>query len=544
MEFRFNEERADKAVDFFTNHLAHTKGRWAGSPFILEDWQADDIIRPLFGTEALYEEQGLWLRRYRKAYIELPKKNGKSELGSGLALQGLFADGEPSPEVYSVATTKSQAGIVFNVAASMVKRDRGLAKKAKVYASKIAHHGIIELPHVEGIYKVIPGDESSDDGINPSRVVLDELHRFKSRGIYDLIDDSFIARTEPLFVILTTAGEEDQNHAAWELHEYAREVELGVIDDPHLFSYMRYATKEETDGDGWLNEDLWHRVNPAMSFNPGMLESLREAAMKARSSPAKLVAFKRLRLDVWLSKSAASIDKLVDLGAWDRSAGMNVSLGNRPRGVGVDMAATTDMTAAVALAWNEPGECSNCRQTEKRCVDVSAHFWMPADTIAGGKTTWTKPMLEQLRRWADEGWVDVIDGGVIDDSDVQAQIETWAAEGPVESVAVDPWQARQLRIDLEDEGFVIFEHRQTMQAMNPSTKLLVELVTDGRFHHGGNPVLRWMADNVIGRTDSDANLKPDKQKSSGKIDGITAAVMALTCITLGDETSNVSVFFV
>jgi phage terminase large subunit-like protein len=197
------------------------------------------------------------------------------------------------------------------------------------------------------------------------------------------------------------------------------------------------------------------------------------------------------------------------------------------------------MTAAVAAAWNPPGECPNCRQDEKRCVDGEAHFWMPADTIAGGKTTWSKPMLEQLRRWADEGWLNVIDGGVIDDSDVQAQIEAWAAGGEVEAIAVDPWQARQLRIDLEDKGFIIFEHRQTMQAMNPSTKLLVELVTDRRFHHGGNPILRWMADNVIGRTDSDANLKPDKQKSSGKIDGITAAVMALTCITLNDETSNV-----
>jgi phage terminase large subunit-like protein len=541
MEFRFNEERADRAVEFFARYLNHTKGVWAGAPFILEDWQADDIIRPLFGEEAWYEDQGMWLRRYRKAYIELPKKNGKSELGSGIALQGVFADGEPSPEVYSVATTKAQAGIVFNVAASMTRRNKQLDRSAKVYASKIAHHGVLEVPATEGVYKVIPGDVGTDDGINPSRAVLDELHRFKNRDIYDLLDESFAARTEPLYVILTTAGPADPTHVAWELHEYARKVAAGLLQDPHLFSYIQSATRDEVAGDGWLNEDLWRRVNPAVSFNPGLMDNLRDAALKARESPIKKVGFLRLRLNVWLPSSVASQNQLVDVALWDRAAGPRVDLRDRDRFVGIDMSATTDLTAAAAVAWNEPGECKTCRKTAKPCVDVEAMFWVPAETLEGAKTTWTKDMLVQLRVWVEQGWIREIPGGVIDDDDVKAQIFDWREAGWVEWVAVDPWQARQLRLDLEDAGFNVFEHRQWMRDMTMSTKLFVELVTDGRLHHGGNPVLRWMVDNAVGRSDADGNLKPDKQKSSGKIDGVVAAVMALTAATINDAGSNVTV---
>jgi phage terminase large subunit-like protein len=201
------------------------------------------------------------------------------------------------------------------------------------------------------------------------------------------------------------------------------------------------------------------------------------------------------------------------------------------------MAATTDMTAAVAGAWNEPGECRNCRQTSKSCLDVEARFWMPGDTLAGSKTTWSKDMLAQLRRWVDDGWLEVVDGAVIDDSDVKAGIHEWAETSDVTAVAVDPWQARQLRIDLEDEGFIIFEHPQTMRAMSPPTKELVDLIVDGRFHHGGHPILRWMADNTVGQTDADGNVKPSRRKSSGKIDGIVASVMLVTASTVVEESS-------
>ena len=212
---------------------------------------------------------------------------------------------------------------------------------------------------------------------------------------------------------------------------------------------------------------------------------------------------------------------------------MNIALGDRLRDIGVDMAATTDMTSAVAVVWNEPGTCKNC-DTKKPCVDVEAKFWIPADTIGGSKQ-WSSGMRDQLRVWVDEKWLRVVDGAVIDDADVEAGIVEWADEGPVGLVAVDPWQARQLRISLEDAGLTVFEHRQRMADMSPSTKQFIDLVVDGRYHHGGNPILRWMADNVIGKTDADSNIRPDRRKSSGKIDGIVAAVMAITASTVEVE---------
>ena len=526
----FDEGAADRAVQFFSELLCHVKGRLAGQPFRLLPWMEHDLIRPMFGR---MRPDGT--RQIRQVWVEVGKKNSKSSLGAGIGLKLLFADGEQGAEVFAVANSKGQAGIVFNIAADMVEASPILSKRAKVYRSKIAHHGVIYVPKTESTYRVLSADVALNDGINASGVIFDEPHRAVSRDMFDLMEESGIARAQPLLIAITTAGVDDPNMLAKQKHDYAVKVRDGIIDDATFLPVLYF---NDPDAD-WRSEDTWRRANPSMGTEADVASgdaifSVTDMAARIpelEESPAKLATFKRLRCGMWLPSSAFSTDRLVNIAAWDRSAGMAVSLGDRMRAVGVDMAATTDITAAVAVAWNEAGMCSNCRQATKRCIDVEAKFWIPADTVAGSKQ-WSKGMRTQLRAWIDAGWMRVIDGAVIDDNDIVAGVLEWADAGPVKAVAVDPWQARQLRIVLEDAGLEVFEHRQLMASMSPPTKMLIELVTDGRFHHGGNPVLRWMADNTIGKSDSEANMKPDRKKSSGKIDGIVAAVMALTALTV------------
>jgi len=546
METRYNEARAEHTVDFFRKHLKHTKGRWRGAPFILEDWQADDIIRPLFGMERLTDE-GLWVRQYRKAFIKLPKKTGKSELGAGIAVYALYADGEGGPEVFSVAADKKQAGLVFNVAADMVDLSPVLCRRSTVNRSRIAHHGLIWDRPSNGVYKVLPGDAASIDGINPSVVILDELHRQPGRELYDLIDESFPARDQPLYVILTTAGFDEPGNVEWELHNYALDVVRGVIEDPYLFVYMRFCSPEETEGDKWRDEKLWRRVNPALtSFNPGAIDELRRVAAEAARSPAKVVSFKRLCLNVSLPRAAERTDKLVTLEAWDQAAGIRKDLDELAGRIcygGLDLAGSVDVNALIGLFPNEPGTCPEpgCQGSKETCYHLLARFWVPEEAFGDNAREWAKPLKEQLANWGREGWLNVLPGRVIDDRDIQSEIDLWARTVNLVRLAKDPWQSKQLGVLLREEydQLDVYDLPQTFAKLGEPTDLFIRLALAGRIHHGGNPVLRWMVVNAIAAKDSGGNQKPDRKRSAGKIDGVAATVNALAAATKPDEEGEV-----
>jgi phage terminase large subunit-like protein len=533
METRYNEARAEHVVNFFAKHLRHTKSRWRGAPFILEDWQADGIMRPLFGMERFSPELDRWIRLYRKAFIKLPKKTGKSELGSGIANYCTYADAEGGPEVYSVACDKKQAGLVFNVAADMVEMSPVLRKRSVVNRSRIAHHGVIWCKTNNGVYKVLPGDAGSNDGINPSAVVLDELHRQPSRELYDLIDQSFGARDEPLYVILTTAGFDEPASVEWELHNYALDVVRGVIEDPYLFVYMRFCSPEETAGNGWRDEKLWRRVNPALtSFNPAAIDEMRRVAAEAARSPAKVVSFKRLYLNVALPRAAEHQDKLVTLEAWDQAAGIRKDLdelAGRTCYGGLDLAGSVDINALIGLFPNEPGTCPEpgCQGSKETCYHLLARFWVPEEAFGDNAREWAKPLKEQLASWGDEGWLTVLPGRVIDDRAIQTEVDLWASTVNLVKLAKDPWQSKQIGVLLEEGGLEIFDLPQTFAKLGEPTELFIRLSLAGRLHHGGNPVLRWMVGNAIAAKDSGGNQKPDRKHSQGKIDGVAATLNAL-----------------
>lgn len=540
MKTRFNEERAAAAVTFIEKYCHHTKGRWAGAPFILDDWQRDRIINPLFGEERWSDDLGRWVRRYRKAYLELPKKSGKSELGAALALQGVFADGEGGPEVFSLAADKRQASLVFGVAADMVEMDQRLAAKATVSRSKIAHHGVIYVPHTRAVYSVLPGDVNTVDGINPSRAVLDELHRQPGRELYDMLDESFGARDEPLYIILTTAGYEDPANIAYQVGQYARQVRDGIIDDPYFLPVIYSLDKHEVEGDRWRDEELWRRVNPALSgFNAAGIDEMRRLATEAEGSPLKVAAFKRYRLNVWLPRAAGSQDGLIDIRLWDRTAGMTPQpVDGSPVYVGVDVAASDDIAAVVGVHPVEDCREKSCRRREEPCYGLTGRFWVPAAVLEDGSATWARDMREALQHWAADGWIDIVPGDVIDDPTIMAGITGYADKFEVRAIAKDPWGSKQIGIDLLDAGFNVYDHLQTMAAMNNPTDKFVGLVKDGRVHHGGHPVLRWMVSNAVGRTDVDGRIKPDKRRSVGKIDGVVAAIMGLS-VALDEEAAPV-----
>lgn len=548
MRTRFNKARADRAAAFFDERLYLTSGQWAGVRFTLPDWQRDGIIRPLFGTERYSDELGRWIRLYRKAWIELNKKNGKSPLGAGIALQGLHADGEQSPEVYSIASGKRQAGIVFGAASRMTELEPELARRSEVYRSKLAHHGVIHVPRSDGYYRVIPGDAAADDGISPSRVVVDEVHRIRNREILDLMSHSLAARMEPLVVYLTTAGVAAPDEIAFELHEHAVAVSEGRVVDPYLFVYIIGATADEVEGDGWKNEELWRRVNPAVdSFNPAMIEDLRADAAEAESSPVKIASFKRLRLGVWLPKSVTSQNILIDVLAWDRSAGLvkREELKGREVYAGLDMASSEDL-AALAGVFPNVGGCNNPPQVcdDDLCYDVLAEHWTTAAVLEGASNTWPNYLLPSLAQWVADGFVTVVDGEVIDDRDIHAGVDAWRTRFDLVELAKDPYQSKQLGIELEEEGLLVYDHGQGMERMADPTEQFIQAVRARRIHHGGNPVLRWMIGNAIARLDTSGNKRPDKKGSSGKIDGIVALIIALAAAQRGEETSDLFAFTV
>lgn len=533
MKTRFNEARAQKAVDFFEERLHLTKGRWAGIPFVLPAWQRDRIIVPVFGTERFDEELGCWMRLYRRVYIEVPKKNGKNPIGAALALQGLHADGEQSPEVYSIAAGKRQAGIVFGIAARMTKLEPALRRRTQILESKVAHHGVLVVPGTDGAYKVIPGDAAADDGINPSRVIVDEVHRIANRAMIDLIEESLAARAESLIVYLTTAGEDDPSTIAWELRDHADKVADGRIVDPYFFSFIRSATPAETAGDGWKDEALWRRVNPAIeSFNPSMLTDLRDRVIAGEISPAKIATFKRLRLGVWLPPGVTTRNGLLDVAVWDRGAGMIDSTLAKYEGRelfgGLDMAASEDM-AALSGVFPNYGGCDNAFCEAEICFDVILRVFVPAANLAGEAETWTQAVLESVREWVADGFVTVVDGAVIDDRDVHAVIDDWRTRFDLVELAKDPYQTKQLGIVLDEEGLIVYDHGPTMARMADPTEQFIRKAAAFRIHHGANPVLRWIIGNTLLRLDGYGNKRPDRKTSSGKIDGTISTILALAC---------------
>lgn len=504
---RYDEKKADYAVAFIQN-LKHTKGKWDGKPFFLLPWQ-EQIVRDIFG---IVNPEGK--RQFRSAYIEIPKKNGKSELAAAIALYLLYGDGEASAEVYSCANDRSQASIVFDVAKRMVEKSPALMKRSKIAA---ATKRIVNYRNA-GFYQVLSAETGTKHGLNISGLVFDEIHAQPNRKLYDVMTKgSGDAREQPLFFIITTAGT-DKESICYELHTKALDIMNGRKID-HSFYPVIYGLSDEDD---WNDEANWYKANPSLGYTIS-IDRVRDAYRDALENPAEENVFKQLRLNIWTNSTVVWIPEHI----YERgNLPINpAELEGRDCYAGLDLSSTSDITALVLVF--PP-------RTENEKYIVLPFFWLPEETLE--LRCRRDHVLYDV--WQRQGYILTTEGNVIHYGFIERFIERLGEKYHIIEIAYDRWNATQMVQNLEDMGFTMVPFGQGFKDMSPPSKELYKLLMEGNINHGGNPVLKWMAQNVVMRQDPAGNIKPDKERSVEKIDGIVALIMGLDrCIRSAPATS-------
>ena len=503
----YDKKKADRAVRFIEN-LKHTKGKWDGKPFWLLPWQ-EQIIRDIFG---IVDENGH--RQFRTAYVEIGKKNGKSELAAAVALYLLYADNEPAAEVYGAAADRQQASIVFDVAKRMVEKAPALYKRSKIAT---ASKRIVNYSNA-GFYQVLSAEVGTKHGLNVSGLVLDEVHAQPNRKLYDVLTKgSGDAREQPLYFLITTAGT-DKESICYELHMKALDIMEGRKID-HTFYPVVYGLGDDED---WTDEQNWYKANPSLGQTI-RIERVREMFQEAVDNPAEENVFKQLRLNMWVSSLTRFIpEQIYDLG--NIPIDME-SLKGRDCYGGLDLSSTGDITAFVLMF--PPRD-----ETEKYIM--LPFFWIPEDTIPIRVRRASVP----YDVWYKQGYLNATEGNVIHYDFIEKFIEDLGTKYHILEIAFDRWGAVQMTQDLEGMGFTVVPFGQGYASMSPPTKEFYKLLMEGRIIHGGNPVMRWMSGNVVVDTDPAGNIKCTKAKSPEKIDGIVAAIMALDrCVRHEDPRS-------
>lgn len=492
----YDKAKADRAVKFIEN-LCHTKGKWAGKRFWLLPWQ-EQLIRDIFG---IIKPDGY--RQFRTAFVEICKKVGKSELAAAVALYLLYADNEPSAEVYGAAADRQQASIVFDVARQMVEMSPALLKRSKLMTAtkRIVNYGN------SGYYQVLSAEVGGKHGFSVSGLVFDEIHTQPNRQLYDVLTKgSSDARQNPLHFIITTAGT-DRHSIAYELHTKAVDILQGRRVDPTFYPVV-YGLKDDED---WEDEANWYKVNPSLGYTVD-IERLRDAYREAKQNPADEVTFKWLRLNMWVSSTVAWIpdaifmkgNEEIDLAA----------LEGRDCYGGLDLSSTGDITALVLMF--PP------RDEDEKYI-LLPFFWVPEETIPQRVKAASVP----YDIWEKQGYLLSTEGNVIHYDFIEKFINDLAEKYHIVEIAVDRWNATQMIQNLEGDGFTMVPFGQGFASMSGPTKDFYRLLMEGQIIHGGHPVLRWMAGNVVVDTDPAGNIKVTKAKSKEKIDGIVAAIMAL-----------------
>lgn len=505
----YDKKKADRAVTFIEN-LCHTKGKWAGTPFWLLPWQ-EQLIRDIFG---IVKPDGN--RQFRTAFVEICKKVGKSELAAAVALYLLYADNEPSAEVYGAAADRQQASIVFDVAKQMVEMSPALMKRSKLMG---ATKRIVNYSNA-GYYQVLSAEVGGKHGFSVSGLVFDEIHTQPNRQLYDVLTKgSSDARQNPLHFIITTAGN-DRHSIAYELHTKAVDILEGRRVDPTFYPVV-YGLKDDED---WEDEANWYKVNPSLGYTVD-IERLRDAYREAKQNPADEITFKWLRCNMWVSSTVAWIPDAIYMRG-NEPIDMD-ALAGRDCYAGLDLSSTGDITALVLIF--PP------RDEEEKYV-LLPYFWIPEETIPRRVKANSVP----YDIWEKQGYIMSTEGNVIHYDFIEKFIMDLSEKYHILEIAVDRWNATQMIQNLEGEGFTIVPFGQGFCSMSAPTKEFYRLLMEGRIIHGGNPVLRWMAGNVVIDTDPAGNIKVTKAKSKEKIDGIVAAIMALDrCIRQEGQSGSV-----
>lgn len=513
------DDRGRAAIDFIEQCCVHTIGKWAGDPFILAPWQRE-FVYEIFANV----DPRTGLRLTRRAFLAIARKNGKSELAAAVALYLLLADGEQSPQVYGAAFDRDQASIVFDVAAQMVHRSEELRGLAKVIPSTKR----IICPDNGGFYRAIPADAAGSHGFNASGIVFDEFHTQKNRDLYDVLSTSTGARDQPLIFMITTAGF-NRESICHDVYEYARKVIDGRVSDKtfvgRLYEIPQGTSFEELSkrtkrGRFVREKDLWPLANPSLVGQPGGFlkpDEIRRAVAEATHMPAAQNHVLNLHFNVWTDASMAWLP----MAQWD-ACGHSTSpdaIAKRNAGRacwgGLDLSSTSDFTA---LSWWFPADDGDG-------AEVLTRLWIPEAALERRAR-----MRDDLRAWARQGFVTFCPGPSIDYRAVAAQIAADCHAFDVQALGYDPWHAPHI-ITLLDEfdldKIEMVKVSQYASVMNAPCRLYEKMIADGTLDHGGSPVLRWMAGNVVAEVNPYEAMRPSKKRSSDSIDGITSQLIAL-----------------
>jgi phage terminase large subunit-like protein len=489
---------------FFAECLVHTKGPWAGQPFTPAPWQTVRIIEPLFGQVRWDDFHNRYVRQYRVLYLLVARKNGKSELLAGMCLYLLIADGEQGAEIYGLALDMSQAGLVWNVARQMVRRNAFLKERLEVHASS----GRIVDEQTASFMVTFASDAGGALGLNPSAAYIDELLTQPDRELFDAIRTGFGTRAQPLLLLATTAESDSTGFAASE-RQWSERVAADPDLDPERLVVI-YTAPTEAD---WTDPKTWQLANPAL----GDFLELRTLASECKVAQANPVAERSFR-QYRLNQPVSATGRAINIPQWDASAGelspaelAEAHQGERCYG-GLDLAATSDL-AAYAL----------CFQAAEGAFELLWRHFIPAAAMVD----LVKRTGGQAALWVSNGFLTVTEGNVLDYKAIKAALERDAERFDIREVAFDRWGAVQLSTELIDDGWNMIAFSQGFGMMSGATAELLRLVGLGQFHHGQDPVARWEAGNVVARSDQYGNVKFDKAKSAEKIDGLVASVMAL-----------------
>lgn len=510
-QYWYDERAADAAVSFFHKHLRFTEGEWAGRPFLLETWQEHDIIRPVFGWK-----RADGTRQYRRAIIWVPRKNGKTELAAGVSLLALLGDGEQGGQVYSIAKDKDQARLVFAKAGAMVNLSPELSALLEPFKTSIY------CAELNASFKPLSGNASGKHGLSMSGLIGDEIHEWPSGDLYTFVHQSSGARRQPLEFLISTAGQ--RAGFGWETWEYCIKVRDGVVSDDETLVII-YAADPAAD---WTLEETWRSANPNYDVSV-KADYLRAECLRAQESPRHENDFKRYHLNLWTEQAVRwlPMDRWRELGGdihWSEMAEAN--RGRRCFG-GVDLAATTDLTASVLVF--PPDE-------EVKVWRFLPRFFVPSEAIANRVRRDRVP----YDKWARSGALIATEGNVVDYDFVKTQILADAEMFQIERFGFDPFNALQVMIQLGGEGLPTEKVRQGFLSLSGPSKELERLLLSGMFEHGGHPILDWCASNVAIEMDAAGNIKPSKSKSTERIDGIAALVTALA-LANSDEGAAVMV---
>lgn len=495
----FDPELATRALRFYPECLTHVEGECAGKPFELEKWQKSYIAN-LYGWQRV-DSYGRTVRRYRETFFLVPRKNGKTPLAAGICLYGLFCDGEAGAQVYSAAADKDQAAILYRHASGMILNEPELSNRAKIYR---ALKSIERKDDSASVYRVLSSDAHTKHGGNSHLILVDELHAQPNRDLVDVLMTSMASqgRRQPLIVYITTA-DFMRPSICNEKYEYACKVRDGIIPDQSFLPVIYEAGPK----DDWTSEETWKKANPNLGVSVS-IDYLRRECTKAKESPQYENTFKRLHLNIRTQNDC----RWMDMGKWGDCGDAPHDIDGRSAIGALDLATTTDLAAFVALFQSDDGY-----------FDIICKFWCPIEGIRKRSQRDRVP----YEQWVSEGWITATDGNVTDYDVIRRDIQELAEQFSIREIAVDRWNATQITTQLGGDGFEMVPFGQGFGSMSAPSKELEKIVISKKLRHGNNPVLNWMASNVAIEQDAAGNIKPSKKKSTERIDGIVALVMAL-----------------